>query len=259
LRRDCLVRRTSDELANVDLKGKVALITGAGRRVGRAIALELAAHGATIAVHYRSSHAEADAVVAEIASKHRKAQAFRANLEHVPEIEKMVSDVLGAFGRIDILVNSASIFTRKPLEEITERDWDSNLDTNLKAPFFLSKFAAVAMRKQGAGKIINIGDWAGIRPYKDYLPYSVSKSGLIGLTQALAKALAPEVQVNCIALGLVIPPEEYGKDEVARLVARTLTKKMGSPEDVARAVIFFCETDFATGATLALEGGRLLT
>jgi pteridine reductase len=242
----------------MDLKGKVALITGAGRRIGRAIALELAAHGASIAVHYRSSHTEADAVVAEIAAKHGKARPFHANLEHVDEIEKMVADVLAEFGRIDVLVNSASVFTRKPLEEITERDWDSNLDTNLKAPFFLSKFAAVAMRKQGAGKIINIGDWAGIRPYKDYLPYSVSKSGLVGLTQALAKALAPEVQANCIALGLVMPPEEYSKDEVARLVNRTLTKKMGSPEDVARAVIFFCKTDFATGATLALEGGRLL-
>ena len=243
----------------MDLNGKVALVTGAGRRVGRAIALELAAHGATVAVHYRSSHAEADAVVAEIAATRRIARSFRANLESVAEIEKMVADVLAAFGRIDVLVNSASIFARKPLDEMTERDWDSNLDTNLKAPFFLSKFAAVAMRQNGAGKIINIGDWAGIRPYKDYLPYSVSKAGLIGLTQALAKALAPEVQVNCIALGLVMPPEEYTQDEVARLVSRTLVKKMGSPEDVARAVIFFCEgTDFATGATLALEGGRLL-
>lgn len=244
---------------NVDLNAKVALVTGGARRVGRAIALELAAHGATIAVHYRSSRAEADAVVSEIVRKHGQARPFRANLENVSEIEKMVTDVLAAFGRIDVLVNSASVFTRKPLEEITERDWDSNLDTNLKAPFFLSKFAGAAMRKQGAGKIVNIGDWAGIRPYMDYLPYSVSKNGLIGLTQALAKALAPEVQVNCIALGLVMPPEEYSKDDVARLISRTLTKKMGSPEDVARAVIFFCETDFATGATLALEGGRLLS
>jgi NAD(P)-dependent dehydrogenase (short-subunit alcohol dehydrogenase family) len=242
----------------MDLNGKVALVTGAGRRVGRAIALELAAHGATVAVHYRSSRAEADAVVAETAATSRSARTFRANLENVAEIEKMVADVLAAFGRIDVLVNSASIFARKPLDEMTERDWDSNLDTNLKAPAFLSKFAGAAMRRQGAGKIINIGDWAGIRPYKDYLPYSVSKAGLIGLTQALAKALAPEVQVNCIALGLVMPPEEYPQDEVARLVSRTLVKKMGSPEDVARAVIFFCESDFATGATLALEGGRLL-
>ena len=242
----------------MNLKNKVALVTGAGRRIGRAIALELAAHGTTIAVHYRTSHAEADAVVAEIKSNSGNAQTFHANLEHVAEIEQMVTNVLDTFGRIDVLVNSASVFAPTPLEQITERDWDANLDTNLKAPFFLSKFAAVAMRQQGAGKIVNLGDWAGIRPYKDYLPYSVSKSGLIGLTKALAKELSPEVQVNCIALGMVMPPENYSKKEVERLVSRTLTKKMGTPEDVARAVVFFCETDFATGTILPLEGGRLL-
>jgi len=242
----------------MDLKSKVALVTGAGRRIGRAIVLDLANHGATIAVHYRTSQAEAEAVVAEIASKHGKAQAFRANLEHVAEIEQMVANVLDAFGRIDILVNSASVFAPTPLEKITERDWDANLDTNLKAPFFLAKFAGAAMRNQGAGKIVNLGDWAGIRPFKDYLPYAVSKSGLIGLTKALAKELAPEVQVNCIALGMVMPPEGYSNKEVERLVNRTLTKRMGTPEDVARAVRFFCETDFATGVVLPLEGGRLL-
>ena len=140
-----------------------------------------------------------------------KAQAFRANLENVAEIEQMIAGVLDAFGRIDILVNSASVFARKPMRQITERDWDATLDTNLKAPFFLSKFAGAAMRRSGAGKIVNLGDWAATRPYKDYLPYSVSKSGLIGLTRALAKELAPEVQVNCIALGMVMPPEEYSK------------------------------------------------
>jgi pteridine reductase len=242
----------------MNLKNKVALVTGAGRRIGRAIALELANYGATLAVHYRTSHAEADAVVAEIKSNGGNAQTFHANLEHVAEIEQMVSEILDAFGRIDILVNSASVFAPTPLEKITEHDWDANLDTNLKAPFFLSKFAGAAMRKRGAGKIINLGDWAGIRPYKDYLPYSVSKSALIGLTKALAKELAPEVQVNCIALGMVIPPENYTKEEVERLVNRTLTKQIGTPEDVARAVVFFCETDFATGAILKLEGGRLL-
>jgi pteridine reductase len=243
----------------MDLKGKVALVTGAGRRVGRAIAIKLSRHGASVAVHYRSSHAQADAVVAEIAATGGKAQAFRANLENVAEIEQLIAGVVDAFGRIDILVNSASVFARKPLQKISERDWDATLDTNLKAPFFLSKFAGAAMRRIGAGKIVNLGDWAGTRPYKDFLPYSVSKCAMIGLTRALAKELAPEVQVNCIALGMVMPPEEYSKAEVARLVSRTLTKKMGSPEDVARAVIFFCEaTDFATGATLALDGGRLL-
>jgi pteridine reductase len=242
----------------LDLKNKVALVTGAGRRVGRAIALDLAARGTSIAVHYRTSQSEADAVVAEITTNHGNAQAFRANLEHVAEIEQMVANVHDAFGRIDILINSASIFAPTPLAEITERDWDANLDANLKAPFFLSKFAAAAMRQQGAGKIVNLGDWAGIRPYKDYLPYSVSKSGLIGLTKALAKELAPKIQVNCIALGMVMPPEDYSEAEIEQLVNRTLTKKMGTPEDVARAVIFFCETDFATGTVLPLEGGRLL-
>src|SRR5260370_4023945 len=120
------------------------------------------------------------------------------------------------------------------------------------------KVAGAAIRKQGGGKINTPGDCAGIRRYKDYLPYSVSKSGLIGLTKALAKELSPEVQVNCIALGMVIPPETYTTEEVDRLVSRTLTKKMVTPEDVARAVLFFCETDFATGAILSLEGGRLL-
>ena len=242
----------------MNLKNKVALVTGAGRRIGRAIAFELATHGATLAVHYRTSQSEADALVSEIRTNGGDAQTFHADLEHVAEIEQMVTNVLDTFGRIDVLVNSASVFAPTPLEKITERDWDSNLDTNLRAPFFLSKFAGAAMRKQGAGKIINLGDWAGIRPYKDYLPYSVSKSALIGLTKALAKELAPEVQVNCITLGMVMPPETYTKQEVDRLVSRTLTKKIGTPEDVARAVVFFCQTDFATGTVLKLEGGRLL-
>ena len=243
----------------MDLKNKVVLVTGAGKRVGRTIATLFAAEGATLAIHYRSSKAEADAVVAEIASNGGVARAFHADLEKVSEIEAMVSGVVSSLGRIDVLVNSASVFYRKPLEEVTERDWDTNLDTNLKAPFFLSKFAGLQMRKQGAGKIVNLGDWAGIRPYNNYLPYTVSKTGLIGLTRALAKALSPEVQVNCVALGPVLAPDEYDQDEIAKMVAGTLTKKMGTPEDVARAVLFFCQgTDFATGATLVLDGGRLI-
>lgn len=243
----------------MDLNGKVALITGAGRRVGRAIALAIASRGAAIAVHYRSSRDEAEQVVRQISERGGRARTFHAELEKVTEIEAMVKAVITALGRLDVLVNSASVFFKKPLEELTERDWDVALDTNLKAPFFLSKSAGVEMRRRGAGKIVNIGDWAGVRPYKNYLPYTVSKSGLIGLTRALAKALAPEVQVNCVALGPVLPPEDYDPEEVARLRNATLTKRLGSPEDVARAVLFFCEgTDFATGATLILDGGRLI-
>ncbi len=243
----------------MDLNGKVALVTGGARRVGKAIVLALAARGATAAVHYRSSAADAERTVAEIVGRDGKARAFCADLEKLAEIERMVEAVLEAFGRIDVLVNSASVFYRKPLEELTERDWDTNLDTNLKAPFFLSKFAGAAMRRQGAGKIVNIGDWAGIRPYNNYLPYVVSKAGIIGLTKALAKALAPEVQVNCVAAGPVMLPEDYGAEEAAKIANATLTKRLGSPEDIARAVLFFCEgTDFATGATLVVDGGRLI-
>jgi pteridine reductase len=243
----------------MELKGRVALVTGAGKRVGRAIAMALAERGATIAIHYRSSRTEAEEGVARITGQGGRAQAFAADLENVAAIEQMVAQVLAAFGRIDVLVNCASVFYRKPLEELTEHDWDVNLDTNLKAPFFLAKFAGAAMRRQGAGKIVNIGDWAGIRPYNNYLPYTVSKAGLIGLTRALAKALAPQVQVNCVALGPVMPPEDYDAAEIERLKQATLTKTLGSPEEVARAVLYLCEgTDFATGSTLMLDGGRLL-
>ena len=242
----------------MELKGRVALVTGAGKRVGRAIALALAERGATIAIHYRSSRSEAEAGVAGIVAQGGRAQAFAADLENVAAIEQMVAQVLTAFGRIDVLVNCASVFYRKPIEELTEHDWDVNLDTNLKAPFFLAKFAGAAMRHQGAGKIVNIGDWAGIRPYNNYLPYTVSKAGLIGLTRALAKALAPQVQVNCVALGPVMPPEDYDATEIEHLRQATLTKTLGSPEDVARAVLYLCEADFTTGATLMVDGGRLL-
>ncbi|MGH7907495.1 MAG: SDR family NAD(P)-dependent oxidoreductase [Candidatus Binataceae bacterium] len=243
----------------MDLNGKVALVTGAGRRIGRAIALALARRGVTVAVHYRTSQVEAMQAVAEITAGGGKAAAFSADLENVAGIEALINSVLASFARLDILVNSASVFFRRPIEEVTERDWDLNLNVNLKAPFFAAKFAGAAMRRQGAGKIINIGDWAGIRPYNNYLPYTVSKSGLVGLTRALAKALAPQVQVNCVALGPVMPPDDYTAEEIEGLRRATLTKSLGSPDDAAQAVLFLCEgTDFATGATFLLDGGRLL-
>ena len=243
----------------MELSGKVALVTGAARRVGRAVAIALAARGAILAVHYRNSAQEAEQTVAAIKARGGQAQSFHADLENVPEIEAMVQSVAAAFGGLDILVNSASVFHRKALEDLTERDWDMNLDTNLKAPFFAAKFAGAMMRRKGAGKIINIGDSAGLRPYNNYLPYTVSKSALIGLTQALAKALAPQVQVNCLAIGSVLPPEDYSAEQIEALARATLVKRLGTPEDVARAVLFLCETDFATGSTLVLDGGRLFT
>jgi pteridine reductase len=243
----------------MELEGKVAIVTGAAKRVGRVIAEELARNGAVVAVHYRASAAEALAVVKSITAHGGRAKSFPADLGRVGEIEAMVRAIVAEFGRIDVLVNCASVFERKPIDEVTETDWDLSLDTNLKAPFFLAKFASPHMRREGAGKVVNIGDWAGIRPYNNYLPYTVSKAGLIGLTRALAKALAPEVQVNCVAIGPVLPPDGYDQAEIGKLVKGTLTGKIGTPADVARAVLFFCQgTDFATGATLVLDGGRLI-
>ena len=243
----------------MELKDKVALVTGAGRRVGRALALAMAERGAIVAVHHRTASAEADEVVQQIKALGGAARSFRADLANVAEIEEMIAAILSAFKRLDVLINSASIFYRKPFDEVTEGDWDLNLDINLKAPFFLAKSAAPAMRRQGAGKIVNIGDWAGIRPYNNYLPYTVSKSGLVGLTRAMAKALAPQIQVNCVALGPVLAPPEYGEEEITRMASATLVKKMGTPQDVVSAVLFLCEgTDFATGSTIVLDGGRLI-
>jgi pteridine reductase len=242
----------------MELSGKVALVTGSGRRVGRAIAMGLAARGVTLAVHYRNSAQDASRTVAEIEARGGTARSFHADLEKVSEIESMVNEVAAAFGRVDILVNSAAVFYRTPLESVTEHDWDVNLDTNLKAPFFAAKFTAPIMRRQGAGKIINIGDSAGMRPYKNYLPYTVSKCGLIGLTEALAKNLAPEIQVNCLAVGPVLPAPDYSAAQIDVMARSTLVKRLGTPDDVARGVIFLCETDFATGATIVLDGGRLI-
>ena len=216
-RRSACANRWNSRVKSRWLQARASASAARSRRPGRT--------RRHVAIHYRSSRAEAEACAAEsIAGRPRAA--FGANLENVAEIERMVAEVLSAFGRIDVLVNSASVFYRKPLEELTEHDWDINLDTNLKAPFFLSKFAGAAMRRQGAGKIVNIGDWAGIRPYNNYLPYTVSKTGLIGLTRALAKALAPEVQVNCVALGPVMPPDDYTTKRSSACCG-TLTKLSG--------------------------------
>jgi pteridine reductase len=243
----------------MEVSGKVALVTGAARRVGQAIALALASRGAIVAIHYRNSTEQALKTVAKIEAGGGRARAFYADLEKVDEIEALVNAVVSAYGRVDILVNSASMFQRKPVEEITELDWDMTLNTNLRAPFFAAKYAAAAMRRQGAGRIVNIGDSAGIRPYNNfYLPYSVSKSGLIGLTKALAKALAPEVLVNCIAIGPVLPADDSSTQQIEGLARSTLLKRLGTADDVAGGVLFLCESDFATGAVLVMDGGRVI-
>ena len=162
------------------------------------------------------------------------------------------------FGSLDVLVNSAANFQRTPFPTLSERDWDTALDTNLKGPFLCALYASRLMRRRG-GKIINLADWAGVRPYRDYLPYCVSKSGVIGLTKALAKELAPAIQVNAISPGPILPPPGMSRRERARIVKRVPLQRWGSPQDIVNTVLFLIEgTDFMTGSTIFVDGGQLI-
>ena len=241
----------------MELLGRTALVTGAARRVGRAIALAMAGRGMDIVAHYRSSAAEARATAIAVEGLGRRAVAVQADLAQQEEVEGLADRAIQAFGKLDVLVNSAALFYRTPLEKITAQDWDQFLRVNLTGPFLLARRVGLDMRRRGEGKIINVADVAGIAPWADFLPYSVSKGALITLTKGLAKALAPEVQVNAVAPGSVLLPEEYGDKEREAIVRATPLKRIGSPADVANTVLFLLEgSDFITGQVVVVDGGR---
>ncbi len=243
----------------MEIEGKVALVTGAARRVGRAVALALAERGAELAIHYRSSEREAHEVLAQAKRLGGKPVAVCADLSSAREVERVVETAMQAFGRIEILVNNAAIFYRTPFESLAEEDWDRFLGVNLKAPFLLCRAVGAIMRQQGRGKIVNLTDIAGMKIWADYLPYSVSKAGLIALTRGLAKALAPAVQVNAVALGTILLPEGSGSAEEEQAIRRVPLRRMGDPGDIARAVVYLVENDFITGEILTVDGGQRLT
>ncbi|HXH11497.1 MAG TPA: SDR family oxidoreductase [Alphaproteobacteria bacterium] len=239
--------------------GKVALVTGAARRVGKAIALALAQRGAHVAISYNRSADEARQAVQEIEAHGVRGLAVRGDIRRSGEVNAMVAQVIEHFGRIDILVNNASNYYKTPFQDLTEEQWDDLVDTNLKGTFLVAKRVGDEMLKAGSGKIINLADWAGFRPYKDYIPYCVAKAGVIALTKALAKTLAPNIQVNAVAPGPVLLPEDFD-DRVREAVVRaTPLQRIGSPDDIAQTVVFLIEgSDFITGATIVVDGGRLI-
>lgn len=242
----------------MELKGRVALVTGAARRIGRVIALALAGRGANVAVHYRASRAEAEETAAAIAALGVKTMTVRADLTREGEIEGALDAVKEGLGGLDVLVNSASVFARTPIATVTEAEWDAALDTNLKGPFLCSVHAARRMGEAG-GAIVNISDSAIEAPYQDYVPYCVSKAGLVALTRALARALAPRVRVNAVGPGPVVTPEDLPDDLAGRMRERIPLKRHCTPEDVANAVVFMVEDgDYITGTCLAVDGGRSL-
>jgi NAD(P)-dependent dehydrogenase (short-subunit alcohol dehydrogenase family) len=242
----------------MELEGKVAIVTGAGKRVGRAIALALAERGAELVLHYRASERETHEVLAQAKRRGGKPVAVRADLSRREEIASIVEAAVQAFGRVDILVNSASVFYATPWPGLTAAQWDEHLGANLTAPFLLSSAAGRLMQGQGRGKIVNLADIAGAQVWKDYLPYSVSKAGLIALTRGLAKALAPAVQVNAIAPGVVLLPEGTSEEERTRALRRIPLQRLGTPAEVAHTVLYLMENDFVTGQVIALDGGQSL-
>ncbi len=242
----------------MEIEGKVALVTGAAKRIGRSIALALAERGAEIIVHYGGSAREAQEVVAQAKRLGGKPVAIRGDLSHPADIARIVDVGMAAFGRIEVLVNNAAIFFRTPFASLTEAEWDRVLAVNLKAPFLLCRRVGEIMLRQKRGKIVNLADIAGEKAWADFIPYSVSKAGVIALTKGLAKALAPGVQVNAIAPGAILLPDGATDEERQRAIRRIPLNRLGSPEDIARAVVYLVENDFITGEVLTLDGGQRL-
>lgn len=232
------------------LEGRVVLVTGAAKRIGRGIALRLAREGARVAIHYHGSEQEARATAAEC----NNAPLFKANLERVAEIERLFAEVDAHFGRIDALVNNAARFTRIPALDVTEADWDFVHSVNLKATFFCCQQAARRMIAHDGGRIVNLSSLGGLRPWSQHAHYCASKAGVIMLTRALAKAFAPKVTVNSVAPGVI--PFGEPDDRVKRLIAKTPAQRPGTADEIADAVVFFLTTsNFITGQVLAVDGG----
>ena len=243
------------------LEGKIALVTGGARRVGRAVALALGGAGASVAVHYRTSEAEAARAVEEIQAAGSQAAAFRADLRNVAEIKSLVQDVEERLAPIDILINSAAVFGRVVWNEITEEDWDNFLNTNLKAQVFCAQAAAGGMKERGGGVIVNIGSAGGIEVWPSHIPYSVAKAGLHHMTRLLARALAPEVRVNAIAPGTIAfrGDKEGEAEEARKFAAKAPLRRAGEGRDIAEAALFLCTSaDFITGQVLVVDGGHSL-
>jgi pteridine reductase len=240
------------------LTGKVALITGAARRVGAAITRKLHAAGANIVLHYRSSADDAEAISKALNEiRPNSVVIVEADLLDVGQLQALPEIATSNFGSLDILVNNASTFYPTPVGDITEIDWHDLMGTNLKAPLFLSQAASTALRISN-GLIVNIADIHGQQPLARHTVYSLAKAGVIMLTKSLARELGPSIRVNAIAPGPVMWPED-GMDKAlqAKIIDRTALKRGGTPDDVARAVLFFAtEAPYVTGQILAVDGGR---
>ena len=240
------------------LANRVVWVTGSARRVGRAIALECAREGADVVVHCHRSREEADGVAAEIQALGRRTLVVQGDHGQPADVTRMVAEIEGHFGRLDALVNSAAGYPLKPFEEIGEEDFFAIMRTNAYGPFLCTQKALPLLRKAAPGRVVNITDWALVRPYKGRAHYNASKGALNSITLALARELAPGVLVNAVAPGPVLEPENLSPTERAAIIARTTLKRWGTPDDVARAVVYLLESDYLCGETIVVDGGLRL-
>jgi pteridine reductase len=237
-----------------DAERPVALVTGGGRRVGRALAIGLGRDGYRVAVHYHASLEGADGTIRAIHATGGAAGAFAADLVDPDAPAALVNQVAGTFGRLDVVVNSAAVMERMPVGEVTPAAWDAVLALNLRAPFLIAQEAARHLRE--GGSIINIADLSAFETWTGYIPHGVSKAGLVHMTRSLARALAPRIRVNAVAPGTVLLPESMDARAAEHLTATTPLRRSGSPEDVLQAVRYLLSANYVTGETIIVDGGR---
>lgn len=241
--------------AGDNLTGRVALVTGAGRRVGRAIALALGARGMHVVVHFNGSRTGADETARLITDAGGQAIVEQADLTQVEAANELVDRAIAWRGALSALVNSAAIMLRTPVGETTTPDWDTMFALNVRAPYFLSQRAAPALAAS-QGAIVNIADLAAFESWPAYVPHGMTKAAVVQMTRAMARALAPGVRVNAVAPGVVLLPEGWSEEEAEHLRSTTPLRRLGSPEDVAQVVVFLLEAQYVTGEVIRVDGGR---
>jgi NAD(P)-dependent dehydrogenase (short-subunit alcohol dehydrogenase family) len=243
----------------MDLTGKVALITGA-KRIGAVVATELARGGADVGLVYRASRAEADETAETIRGLHRRALVMQADLREPAACKRIVDDIVDQLGRLDVLVNMASLYIPRPVEDITVEDWDAQMDVDLRASWLCARAAVPHMRRVSGGRIINFSDWvarSGRPRYTGYLTYYVAKGGVIALTEALALELAPDqILVNAVAPGPIVAPERSTNELLVAVERATPLGRWGGEIEIAKTVRSLVESDFITGETIRVDGGR---
>ncbi|HZM58413.1 MAG TPA: SDR family NAD(P)-dependent oxidoreductase [Vicinamibacterales bacterium] len=245
----------------MDLKDRVVVITG-GKRIGRVVAQQAAARGANLVLSYRGSKQEADDTVADVKAQGRGAIAVAADVSNARDCATLMSSAQQAFGRIDALVNMASVYGSTPFDELTEAAWDRDVNVNLKSAFLCSQAAIPGMRVAGGGRIVNFADWlarSGRPAYRGFTSYFVAKAGVIALTESLALELASDqILVNAIAPGPILPPPDMDPGEIEAVARVTPVGRWGGAIEIAKAVLALIETDFITGETIRVDGGRHL-